>query len=860
MGDLDAPPQMGTPWTWKWPQSYDRAEQTSTSLLSVCWNRRCVQIPILTKKAFTSQMPPGTLVRYRGMVQYAFPVMYHEPAIAEAKPGGAIAWHMARYGPVPAFAEATTVPPKRASLMQFYCVPTPAQAVWSRSASMANADELAAGVSRAHRAALAAASSATGRTKRRADEDAATSDVDADADDDDEAAAAAAVGAASPARTSSSAAAAPGTPSSPATVIASSSPQPRRARVAMSPAASSSSSSSASGAPAGGEDWSADDLAPLDAYNPFPGEEDECPCLATLFSVGEHTPMRPGQAVEVIGVLQGDVVAAPPGGPGAPISPEEAAALGLTAMQAHLLSRAEHWALNPSAAQVPRMHAVVWRTLGPAFPLLQPPPLAVGPFALQDVATFVPRTVTAPSALVPAQSSAGAAAAATASTPGAGGSSDPFAAAEAAVAATKVPVDPAAAFARELQMRADALDAVGTSAIASLPATAGVSVQTVRTATLAYLTALCGGDALAGEFLLLALLSRVVARPDDRTIGKMSLNLSGLPAAPAASPAAPGPAPALARGTADDEARIARMRGAGVSVPLREGASHWARMVHAGIRHVAPRAALLPMTAAVLQHAEVVPRKDNTLDRLRSGALQVPDGTAMVVDETQLAAGEYAGRAAKALQALKTLATDAKVLYDFSVSETAATAQFVPMPADLPTIVLSGGRSLLDCDAHVPLSAAARAALAQAAATGAAPPAPSDAFSSQCRLYLAAARCVPFAFPDALREAVQRDLAAYKRAHTASSPVTDRDLYRLMDMARLVTASLGLSELTEAAWAHVKQMETERRARAMAAKPVEPAPASRAGSASALARAAATPPRSAGATPPGLMMPTPPPS
>jgi hypothetical protein len=410
------------------------------------------------------------------------------------------------------------------------------------------------------------------------------------------------------------------------------------------------------------------------------------------------------------------------------------------------------------------------------------------------------------------------------------------------VASTVVPKDPAAAFARELAVRAEALEAVGSAAIAAIPSSAGATVQAVRTETLTYLTALCGGDALAGEFMLLGLLSRVVARPDDRTIGKMSVNLSGLPGAPPAQgPLSPAPSPTP--GTADDEANIARMRAAGVSVPLASGASHWAKMIHAGIKHVTPRAALLPMTAAILQHAEIVPRKDNTLDRLRSGALQVPEGTAMIIDETLLLPGQYVGRAAKALQALKTLATDAKVLYDFSVSETAATAQFVPMPADLPTIVLSSSKSLLECDAHVPLSAEAKAALTAASAAATTPPVPTEAFTSRCRLYLAAARCVSFTFPDAVRETVQKDLATYKRSHSAANPVSDRDLYRLMDMARLVAASLGQVELTEAVWTHVKHLETERRARALAARPAGPASAHGA----AAAAGASTPPRTTSA-------------
>jgi len=224
------------------------------------------------------------------------------------------------------------------------------------------------------------------------------------------------------------------------------------------------------------------------------------------------------------------------------------------------------------------------------------------------------------------------------------------------------------------------------------------------------------------------------------------------------------------------------------------------------------------MTRPVLASVDVAPRKDNTVDRLRAGVLQLPDGTALVVDETPLSAGAYHGRAFKALNALKALATTSHALYDFSASDTAAGTYVLPFPADVPLVVLSASKSVLGCDAVVPLSPAARAAAATTAAAGAMPPAPDAGFVDRCRVYLATARHLPFSYSDGLREAMQRDLVAFRASHTAEDPVTAEDLHRLMDTARLVAASHCATDLAPEHWEHVKAMERERRERVRAAR------------------------------------------
>ncbi|KAA0177042.1 hypothetical protein FNF27_01372 [Cafeteria roenbergensis] len=794
--------------------SHFRRQLTSEAAIS--------SVPLLTKATFGRVMPPGTLVRYRGMVQYGFPIMYHEPAIPDAQPSG-LKWHMGRYAPLPDnVVDPPGATPRRASHMEFYCVPVPAQGSWSRDATLRGANELAESVWAAKRSAAGAGPRAA---KRRANDD--------EDDDEDVEGGGAQDGAAQAAA--------------------------RRARLelesstaaAPTQALSSSSSSAASASAAGSElmpppsGTPADAVAPIDAYNPFPGEEDECPCLATLFGVGEDTPLRAGQAVEIFGVLQGDVAAAPPGGPASvrSLGPAEAAALGLSSVQAHMMTQPEHWALNPSAAHVPRVHAIVWRTLAPAFPLLQPPLAPTGPFSLLDVTTFAARCVAeAPSA--------------------ADAAADVWGAADAAVAAVPRLASPEKTFARELAARSAAVEASGAAALAALPTMAGKPPATLRAELISFLSALTAGDQFAAEFVLLALLSRVVVRGADRPVGKLSVNITGFPECVAAGPDTPSFAAAAAApdaaGGSTPPAPLPpgpmgaeQLRAAGVAIPLATGGSHWSRLLHTGVKLVLPRAALLPMTRAALQSVDIVPRKDNVLDRLRGGVLQLPDGTALIVDETLLQTGEYHGRAFKALHALRTLATNSQALYDFSASDGPAGACVLSFPADLPLLVVSHGKSVLDCDAVVPLSASAKASAAAAQTSAMVPPPPTAEFLERSRLYLATARHLPFAYAAGMRDVIQADLAAFKGSHTADDPVQVADLHRLLDTARLVAASLGATELTREHWEHVKRLETERRERVRASRATTAAasaPSNRARVTLRASRAAAAPPGSAAAT------------
>jgi hypothetical protein len=731
-------------------------------LVCIMLLRIAMQVPILTASVFSEVLPAGVLVRYRGMVQSSFSPVFHEPAIPEETPSG-VKWHMGRYAPVGEFPSPDSLPPVRGSQMPFYCVPVPAQGEWARDLTLKGAKEAAAEVKRARSAALMSERADMPRSVRRRPRDDDVGDEEMTPP--------------SPAVASTSAAVERG--DSPCTLPAT--PQELQGRVKRHRHPTGYDTEEEEE----GEGSHGSEVAPLDVYNPLPGHEKECPCIASLYAVGSDTPLRPGQLVEMFGILARDVVDAKPGA--SAFEGSLAAQVGLSEFQLHLMSQPEYWALNPSAALVPRLNVIVWRTLSPTFPLLNAPLTLAGPFALQDVLTCSRRVITPPPPPAP--------------------DADQFVQTEAVVAAATVSSDPMKAFDTECRVRNTALDAQGEAALSALPGVCGgMSLVALRAEMLRYLQVLCAGDEVAAEFLLLALCSRVVSRPGDRTIGKVSVNISHFPeSSVGVAPASSSPP--------STPSHASKLKSLGVPVPLEDGASFWGKIVHAGLRHVAVRAAALPLSRVVLDNVDILPKKDNVLDRLRAGVLQLPDGTTLVVDETYPMIGEYAGKAVKALHALKTLAQSSKALYDFSVTEASAMTHFVPMPVDFGVVVISASRSVLDCDVTIPLSEAAQALALETALARSLLPPPTEEFTSRARMYLATIKFLPFSFPDDLRTAVEADLVALKASGTKESPVTDRDLFRLMDEARLVAASMGATVLTADHWSHVKRLEIERRRR-----------------------------------------------
>jgi hypothetical protein len=357
--------------------------------------------------------------------------------------------------------------------------------------------------------------------------------------------------------------------------------------------------------------------------------EAEVPALARVYGATEDlgVALRVGAAVEVLAVYAG----APAEG-GDRGGEEEAAAasgalLGGDAWVAEELARMR--VARDPPAWVPRLHVVLVRPLAPSFPTLQPPALGGGggndPWALRSP------NAPAPVAL-----------------PGGGGGGAAAPAADAAVRARQ-----AAATAR------DALAAAAAALATPLPplppharAFAGRALTDVRAELCAALAATLGGDALAAEWLLLALLSTVSARrgEGEAPLGKLSLTVGGFPhgggvgggrwgggaQAPHAAAAAAGGG---GGGGGSGGGAPAAAPPPPPVLPLPLGASPAVRRLHATLSLLLPRVTLLPLRLQNLNGLRFSPRKDVDNDRLMPGVLQLAAGTPVLVDETVLDEG-----------------------------------------------------------------------------------------------------------------------------------------------------------------------------------------------------------------------------
>ena len=223
---------------------------------------------------------------------------------------------------------------------------------------------------------------------------------------------------------------------------------------------------------------------------------------------------------------------------------------------------------------------------------------------------------------------------------------------------------------------------------ARIPQTPGVAANPldVRKLLHATLTAEAfAGDALAAEYFLLQLHSRVYARAGDRPLGKLSLNFT--------------------RWANTDAAQ-----GAAAVLACASGACAYA--TGAKLTDLAK-----PDAPAL------APKKDYETERLAQGGLQLPASTVFVVDETDVAEGlQFGDTGVKNLSALHTAAASANLAIDFTYYET-------QHALDIAVVAVSKGASLLRdaFDAVVPVEADANAAQAAAAVVAAAAPGAANA-------------------------------------------------------------------------------------------------------------------------------------
>ena len=273
----------------------------------------------------------------------------------------------------------------------------------------------------------------------------------------------------------------------------------------------------------------------------------------------------------------------------------------------------------------------------------------------------------------------------------------------------------------------------------------------LKSAIVAHLAAPLGGDALAAEYVLSTLVSRVHSRTDAMALGKHATTLLGAP----------------------------------------EG-GFVARALAAAIAQIAPCVAHLPLSISSLNARPWTPRKDYATNRLRSGPLQVAPGTALVLDETALTAGQLGEIGVRNIHALRDLVATQELEYDFQYHQ-------MRVPVDVAVVTVSASKRdgvIQGADARVPLRMIREPAES---------PELDETLRAEMREFLARARGSEHTIDASSSAEIESAMVA---ARSGDVKITQETFHRWLTMARLAALSGGETELTLKHWN--RAMECER--------------------------------------------------
>ena len=294
------------------------------------------------------------------------------------------------------------------------------------------------------------------------------------------------------------------------------------------------------------------------------------------------------------------------------------------------------------------------------------------------------------------------------------------------------------------------------------------SVRSARAVLLVHLTAALGGDATAAEYLLLALLSRVVSRTETVLLGYFPLVISGL--------------------QQNDGHKIGRLQ-------------------HILSRFV-PRCVTFGADIDTLNRTTVQPQKDYDLNRITPSPLQVGSGTVLLVDETKLEEGKLTENGVRSASALRNLALNQTLSVSFTYCE-------VSVPLDSPLIFFtSSSRSSLYATqetARVHLAPADDAKMSVAEQEqGDEEPEPEQGSVEwqDLKAWWAALRLQDVSMDADTIQAAEDDFVS---ARQSDDTLTLADFHSWLTVARLLALSLGETKITKEVWTRMRDLELRRR-------------------------------------------------
>ncbi|WFD05593.1 hypothetical protein MVES1_000923 [Malassezia vespertilionis] len=289
------------------------------------------------------------------------------------------------------------------------------------------------------------------------------------------------------------------------------------------------------------------------------------------------------------------------------------------------------------------------------------------------------------------------------------------------------------------------------------------SLEETRASLIAYLSACLGGDRLAAEYLLLALLAKIHLRRPGLAVGSLSLNISGM-----------------------------------------HGESKQHPALYHALTSLVP--ALVPQRLAldVLNDPQLTLFVRSADTGIIAGRLELAQGTMVLVDEVCMGEGQLQDHGVRNIRALASVLQSHTLPYLFPFSE-------FHFDTDLNVVVLSAGKSLLPVDLHVPLRTSDGASSLDMYSTEGMPLMPPEVYMAW-RVYLLRARHLEFQVTEPVSESIQHYFVE-QRSVAGADAYTQEDLQRDLGIARLLSVSHGASELTEPFWRDAVAMGKARAAR-----------------------------------------------
>ncbi|XP_071949146.1 mini-chromosome maintenance complex-binding protein-like [Antedon mediterranea] len=271
-----------------------------------------------------------------------------------------------------------------------------------------------------------------------------------------------------------------------------------------------------------------------------------------------------------------------------------------------------------------------------------------------------------------------------------------------------------------------------------------------------------GGDELAGEYLLLHLLSNVYARREMLSLGKFALNISGCRTSSC--------------------------------LPIK---------INTLLQTIVTKSHFLPMTLKNMNTLRFTPKKNYSEHRLKSGMLQLTEKTHVIIDETVLEPGQLDQKGIENLKALGNAITWQKLQYDFNFH----TADF---PTNLVLLILSEAKSMLPSDCHIKLEYSHTDEQLSVGFDNVMSKL-NDSVLTKIRSYLGLMRELDYNLPEPIQKEIEEEFVELRKQNPENMTVDD--FHCLLLVARLLSLSYGKTTLTKDLWQRAQVLESARKNR-----------------------------------------------